>query len=222
MSPELSHDVLKGKERTVREHFPEVVRLRVHRSISWIGRAETFREDADTCFILLWIAFNAAYAGDAEPGEIALGERASFEEYFRKIVRLDNEKRVYNAIWKSFSGPIHTLINNKYVFGPFWRHYNGVDGYEDWEQRFATARRRFEQNLRLHDTPRMLSAVFDRLYVLRNQLMHGGSTWNSSVNRRQIQDGADILSFLLPAFVDIMMDHPNENWGKPFYPVVRN
>lgn len=28
----------------------------------------------------------------------------------------------------------------------------------------------------------ILSILFDRLYVLRNQLVHGGATWNSDVN----------------------------------------
>jgi len=44
---------------------------------------------------------------------------------------------------------------------------------------------------------------------------------NSGVNRAQVRDGAEILGFLMPAFIDIMMDYPNENWGKPYYPVVK-
>jgi hypothetical protein len=24
----------------------------------------------------------------------------------------------------------------------------------------------------------------------------------------------------MPVFVDIMMDHPDEDWGRPFYPVI--
>ncbi|MCA2008623.1 hypothetical protein [Tritonibacter mobilis] len=62
--------------------------------------------------------------------------------------------------------------------------------------------------------------LFDRLYVLRNQLIHGGATWNSSVNRDQLRDGVAILSVLMPVMIDIMMDNANEEWGKPFYPVV--
>ena len=45
--------------------------------------------------------------------------------------------------------------------------------------------------------------LFDRLYVLRNQLVHGGATWNSSVNRGQVKAGAEILAFLVPVFVDV-------------------
>jgi len=29
-----------------------------------------------------------------------------------------------------------------------------------------------------------------------------------------------ILGFLMPVFADLMMDNPDKDWGKPFYPVV--
>ena len=128
---------------------------------------------------------------------------------------------VYNAIWKNFSGPIRVLLHNKYVFAPFWQHRNGIDGFEDWEECFRDAERYFLRALKARDTIRVLSLVFDRLYVLRNQIVHGGSTWNSSVNRDQVRDGAAILAFLMPVFVDVMMDNPDEDWGRPFYPVVK-
>ena len=50
--------------------------------------------------------------------------------------------------------------------------------------------------------------------------MHGGSTWNSAVNRDQVKDGTQILAFLIPIFVDIMMDNHKSDWGLPYYPVV--
>ena len=67
----------------------------------------------------------------------------------------------------------------------------------------------------------VLLVLFDRLYVLRNQLVHGGATWNSSINRAQVKDGAAVLGWLLPVFIDIMLENPDRDWGKPFYPVVR-
>jgi hypothetical protein len=56
--------------------------------------------------------------------------------------------------------------------------------------------------------------------VLRNQLVHGGATWNSTVNRSQVRDGAAVLGWLLPVMIDIMMNNSDRDWGKPFYPVV--
>lgn len=42
--------------------------------------------------------------------------------------------------------------------------------------------------------------LFDRLYVLRNQLVHGGATWNSAASRAQVHDDAAVLGCLLPVF----------------------
>ncbi|HQT65916.1 MAG TPA: HEPN domain-containing protein [Acidocella sp.] len=220
MPQNLHHSGLKAKQRNNRAHFPETMGLRVHRAISWIGRAEQADNDYDSKFIFLWIAFNAAYADEREFQEIAQGERSAFSDYFGKLVRLDTEKRIYNAIWQRFSGPVRMLMQNRYLFNPFWQYHNGIEGFEDWEKRFKDSSMKFGQALQTTDTARVLSFVFDRLYVLRNQLVHGGSTWNSTVNRPQVRDGAAILGFLMPVFVDIMMDHPHEDWGRPFYPVV--
>ena len=83
------------------------------------------------------------------------------------------------------------LMENRYVFNPFWQHHNGIDGFADWEDRFKVSARAFAHAFQAGDTAKVLSFVFDRLYVLRNQLVHGGSTWNSGVNRAQVRDGAD-------------------------------
>ena len=220
MTKAIDHAALKTKQRAIRDGFPETMGLRVHRAISWIGRGEACVDDDDARFIFLWIAFNAAYADEQEFQSIAPGERAAFVDFFGKLDQLDKDRRIYQALWQRFSGPVRMLMENRYVFNPFWQHHNGIDGFDDWEDRFKASARSFAQAFQAGDTARVLSFVFDRLYVLRNQLVHGGSTWNSSVNRSQVQDGAEILGFLMPAFVDIMMDYPIEDWGKPFYPVV--
>lgn len=220
MKDVLDHATLKAKQRAIRDGFPETMGLRAHRSISWIGRAEACGEDDDARFIFLWIAFNAAYADEREFQSVAPGERAAFADYFERLVALDSEKRIDKAIWQRFSGPVKMLLDNHYVFNPFWQHHNGINGFENWEETFRASSRSFAQAFQAGDTAKVLSFVFDRLYVLRNQLVHGGSTWNSGVNRAQVRDGAAILGFLMPAFVDLMMDNPGKDWGKPFYPVV--
>ncbi|QJD18124.1 hypothetical protein HGN31_01520 [Paracoccus sanguinis] len=194
--------------------------LRVHRAISWIGRAEACEGDDDARFIFLWIAFNAAYADERAFQSVPQGERAAFLGYFDRLTALDSDRRIYKAVWQRFSGPVRLLLENRYVFHPFWQHHNGIDGFADWEERFKASAKSFAQAFQSGDTARVLSFVFDRLYVLRNQLVHGGATWNSSINRAQVRDGAAILTFLLPIFADLMMENPNDDWGRPFYPVL--
>lgn len=221
MSNPLHFETLKTKQRAIRHKFPETMGLRVHRAISWIGRSEMCQDDNDAAFIFLWISFNAAYADESNLQSAAVGERAAFTEYFGKLVSLDRENRIYDAIWTRFAGPIMVLMDNQYLFSRFWQHHNGVEGFADWEERFSASSKAFKNALSAGDCVRVLCFLFDRLYVLRNQIIHGGATWNSAVNRAQVRDGAAILGFLMPIFVDLMMDNPSHDWGRPFYPVVR-
>ena len=55
---------------------------------------------------------------------------------------------------------------------------------------------------------------------MRNQLVHGGATWNSKVNREQMRDCANFMGCLVPAIIQIMMDNKAANWEQPCYPVV--
>ena len=174
----------------------------------------------DAAFIFYWIAFNAIYAEDSQEAEWA-SERRSFREYFGKIVGLDKDNVVYDAIWERFSHEIRVFLNNRYVFEPFWKFHNGVSGYDEWEDSFDRSKRGAGFALARQDTAAILSILFDRLYVLRNQLIHGGATWRSSVNRDQVRDGRRIVAFLIPRFVQIMVANPQEPWGAPYYPVVQ-
>ena len=84
----------------------------------------------------------------------------------------------------------------------------------------ARSKRAIATAMSSQDTPTILSSLFDRLYMLRTQLVHGGATWCSKVNRDQVRDGTKILLHLVPIFIDIMMDNPDHPWGMPFYPVI--
>jgi len=219
MQQPLTYDILKAKQREIRNGFSDNFGLRIHRALSWLHRAEREVDDHDAAFIFYWVAFNSAYAED-NIEEVSAGERSRFDDYFEKMISLDTDQVIYNAIWEKFSDSIRLLLNNRYVFQPFWSHHNQVPGYEDWEERFSKSKKKVKFALQDQDTKAILSTLFDRLYVLRNQLVHGGATWNSFVNRSQVQDGARIMIFVVPLFLDLMMDNSDKNWGAPYYPVV--
>ena len=216
----VTHEELQRQCLEGWDSLPDALQLRIHRALSWIGRAEKEAEDDDAAFIFYWIAFNAVYAEDSQEAERA-SERRSFREYFSKIVGLDKDNVVYDAIWERFSHEIRVFLNNRYVFEPFWKFHNGVSGYDEWEDSFDRSKRAAGFALARQDTSAILSILFDRLYVLRNQLVHGGATWRSSVNRDQVRDGRRIVAFLVPRFVQIMVANPQEPWGAPYYPVVQ-
>ncbi|MGA1210092.1 MAG: hypothetical protein ACO3U4_10700, partial [Gemmobacter sp.] len=205
--------------------YPQPMALRGHRASSGIGRAEAERADHDARFLFLWIAFNAAYADarrlDAQGRrDASKHERARIDAFFDLVVRLDASGRIYDAIWARFSGPVRVFLENPFVFRPFWDHQNGEATGAGWQAAFERDQKRLAEALANRRTAQILGTLFDRLYVLRNQIVHGGATWNGKVNRDQMRDGAAILGFLVPVFVDIMLVNPHEAWGDAFYPVI--
>lgn len=213
----LTHEVLKERQRKERDTHPEALALRVHRALSWLHRAEQCT-DEDGRFVFLWIAFNAAYAN--ELGEQRMLEGEKFNSYLARLVGLDENQQLYDLVWQRYSGAIRVLLDNPYVYQPFWDHRNGLAVGDNWESRFSAAKRFANMALASKDTASVLAVVFNRLYTLRNQLIHGGATWNSSMNRSQLRDANAILGELVPVIIGIMMDHAGLVWGEASYPPV--
>ena len=66
-----------------------------------------------------------------------------------------------------------------------------------------------------------MNIIFDRLYVVRNQIIHGGATWGTGRNREQVRDGARIMALLVPVFVELIESNPKDiNWDPPGYSLV--
>lgn len=208
---------LKERQRQERENYGDTLALRVHRAISWLARAEQC-EDLDGRFMFLWVSFNAAYSNDI--GRANTSESALFSSFISKLVDLDTHHTLYNIAWQKYSSAIRVLLDNKFVYQPFWNHHNGLDGFDNWEQSFNDSIKAAHRALGNKDTAAVLSIIFNRLYTLRNQLVHGGATYNSSVNRAQLRDATNILGDVVPVLIEIMMDNPRAHWGEAHYPLV--
>lgn len=192
---------LREEQRARRPKQSESRAIRLHRALSWLQRATYCTDDPDTCFIHLWIAFNAAYAGEFDHGS----ERDKVTSFLRCIVAADSGQQLHALLFRQFSGPIRTLLGNRYVFEPYWRGLQQHDASERWKARFEASNKAAMACMLEGRTADLLGVVLDRLYVLRNQLVHGGATWNSALNRSQLHDGCMILGALVPVIVAVMM-----------------
>ena len=216
----MDYETLKTRHRVVRDDHPTNLTLRVHRALSWLNRAEQLADDQDGRFIFLWIAFNAAYATEIDES-YRLSEQATFREFLQKLLRLDAPGRLERLVWDEFSGSIRVLLDNPFVFPEFWVFHTGRLAEDQWKARFADAKNAAKAALARRATDVVLAIVLTRIYTLRNQLMHGGATWNSAVNRDQVRDCVNFLRRLVPLVIEIMMDNPGTLWGDACYPVIR-
>ena len=194
---------------------------RLRRAYSWLHRSEKAETD-DEKFIFLWIAFNAGYGVElAEDDDAAESKR--FRDFLGEVLNRDREGVIGRLLWNTYPGPVRVLLENRYVFGPFWKYARGAA--TEWRPRFRASNRRAREALANNDLHGVLSEVFMRLYVLRNQIFHGGTTFGEGLGRDQIRDGSNIMASLVPAILEIMdkdiTENPNsEVWGKVFYPRV--
>ena len=134
----------------------------------------------DDAFIFYWIAVNAAYAKDIKDiredrfSKDGLQDHEILRSYFWELLRRDGERKLNAAVCGKLSTPIQGLSANQYVFRQFWR-------YEDWKISFESSKAKAKRAYQNGDTNVILNTLFDRLYVLRNQLVHGGATWKSKM-----------------------------------------
>ena len=212
---------------------------RMRRAESWLARADRAASEGERAgggadgigfacerFLFLWISFNAAYGYDA-PDEEAYDarpqERQKFEEFLREIVKRDTYGKIESVLWTQYAGPVRILLDNEYVFHPFWESVRGSPGGRGWKRRFAIEKRHANRALAASNVDRLLGIVFRRLYVLRNQMFHGGTTFAAGWGRDQVRDGSRIMAALVPVILDIMRadikaNPDTDTWGKVAYP----
>jgi len=212
---------LKDQLRSQRDLFNQHHNTRLHRALSWLKAASEQVEagNEDQAFINLWISFSACFYVEGQ---------TPVHGFLQQLVDMDKEKAIYDCLWHEYSGPVKALIKNPYVFDPFWQYQRSQaeqkQGDENAENQW---RAEFDQSsiealncLSREKVPELLAIVLDRLYVLRNQVLQGGATYQSSVNREQVQDGVKLLSSLMPIIIRIMLNANDEDWGELAYPVV--
>lgn len=201
-------------------------RDRMRRAFSWLKKSRATANSHEK-FIFLWIAFNAAYGAEnigAEGDERYVSEAKRFKQFLREIVRRDEARKLESVIWGDlFSGPIRVLLGNQYVFRPFWEFVQGEKTGDEWKAMLQQNNRRVQYALKRGNVDSLLMEIFHRLYTLRNQIFHGGTTFEQGWGNAQLRDGSRIMDSLVPIILNIMKADIDRNpaskmWGKVAYP----
>ena len=72
----------------------------------------------------------------------------------------------------------------------------------NWKDAMEESKNIIGKALKKKNTVVILQILFSRLYVLRNQLIHGNATWNGQLNRQQVNDGYRLLGALHFSFIE--------------------
>lgn len=208
-------------------HEFDFLRLRLRRAISWGKLAEQLSDDLAVRFIFLWIGFNAIYSRD--PDMVAKGESvaAAFHEikkHLKVLVPLDSEC-IYKIFWKgeAFEACL-SLMEDEYLFQSFWKLRHTKSRKGEWREEWEANKNKFSRVRQFNNTQKrekipivLTCTIFNRLCVLRNQVMHGSATHKSSKNLHALRRGVIVMERFLPTCIDLMLKNPGEDWGAPRY-----
>lgn len=210
--------VLEEVFKNQKAEHSEAFNLRLHRGMSWFKKAMLLDEDLDLKFISLWISFNAIYAREG----IVLQPQQGVKQFLTALSQLDHEHKVEYVLEHKGKQSIHLILDNPYIYQGFWDYQNNKISQASWKTEFEAEQRVVHQALQSRKTAEILTFLFARLNTLRNQILQGGVSYNSVVNRRYIADGCNILSMLIPIFMFILLENAGQlDTEKPFYPVMQ-
>ncbi len=185
--------------------------LRLYRSLSWLSAASKYANDADMAFINLWIALKALVQNS--------DQKCDFSSFATFIDEQDQQGTIYSVCWHEYNDIIRALVKNPFLYDEFWAFQRGQSEQHQWQSFFDDASVSALNALSRKQTDVIISIAFERLSILHQQVLDGGATWQSQVNREQIESGLQLLVSLLPHVMVILLE-ANKPWGEVAYPVV--
>jgi hypothetical protein len=177
--------------------------LRSYRARSWL-RAAGDADSLDARFIFLWVAFNSLY------GQRRAHDWLDVEAFLGKVLHSDAE-RVRKDLLDLHDEGI-ALLGLEFLCFEYWAW-----GFTDRVAETITGHiLQAEFNWAAKTPHKSLFPIFERLYVLRNQVFHGSAKFGSSKNRDSLRPAVPLLERLVRTFCEIVgEDERDARWGSP-------
>jgi len=221
-------------KRIEQRFSPDIMQLkhnrrRVNRMDVWIDLAEKAERNAHHVrFVLLWIAYEAAYAHTPESGRPPSG-RSGEPSFWRNASKLNRNE--LQSVLRAHREPITVLLELRWANQHFWfktTKMENVETAKQWEHAFKEhvqiAKSDFARAIDTGDSASITKALkylFDVLHVVRNQIVHGASAGERSLGITQVRAGAQVLGALVPCFRRIIHNNiKSGQWGIPPFPHV--
>ena len=208
------------RDRLVRQDTENDLRVRIHRACAALRQGERAESDGtaegrDASIVFRWVALNALYGDWDWDAGMPARDRQSLDRFTTELSRADSEGRIRRTL-EAHAEDARALLESPFLIERFWR-----DGEWDQVRPQRGRARNFNEELRSERTSAALHRVLMVIYFLRCQIVHGGATMGSSVNRVTVDPAARLLRALSGQIIAVSMERGLEmSWGELCYPPV--
>lgn len=205
------------KERLNGQAAEHPTTIRFHRACSWLQRAEqATKDDLDLALLSQWVAFNALYGQWDHDAREPLADNECWRHFIERMLDLDKGSHVVDALVEN-KPLVMSIFEDEFLSRYFWQEPCGKRASQS-KKTMYDARTWFIQGNWLL----ILDRLFERIYFLRCQLVHGASTFNGSLNRTAIRHCSQAMDHLMRAFLLVWINFGSDkDWGIMCYPPLR-
>ena len=219
-------------ERTI-EQIKEDNDTRFRRAGAWLKEANG-QSEPPAKFVFSWIAFNAQFADKSarekweKEGRKRPLDLIMICSFVDRIVACGNGEILVAAI-DAVKPSMREIFHLPQTYHGFWDKPSSLRIPEtecteaQWKSHFhrevSKCYKQLSEALAGREAGPVLKHIFDRLYVVRNQVFHGGHSRSKgqSLGYTQIRHGAEVLVKMTQCFQEVMAERmdkfPKEDWG---------
>jgi hypothetical protein len=193
--------------------------VRFHRACSWLQRAEQIagKDDLDLALLSQWVAFNSLYGQWDHSIREPLADGVCWRHFLDRMLALDKGSHIADALVEN-KRLVMSIYEDEFLSRYFWQEPTGKRASQAKKTKYEAGTWYVERNWML-----ILERLFERVYFLRCQLVHGASTFNGSLNRTAIRHCSQAMHHLLRAFLMVWINYgSDEDWGIMCYPPLRS
>ncbi len=211
------HERLRARFKAIRKReggTPENWRIRVHRALSWLKRAQAFDEDQpEGKLLFLWIALNSLYGRWDGRKSFPDTDGPSRIDFIETVCEFGPDS--IGDILHRHRGLVKKILSDPFLSALFWRDPRDAKLKEKTKE----DARRLNDHLRDGKYAHILTRALDRVSTLRGQIVHGASTGGSKLNRDQVRYCLRMLEIAVPVILEIVIEKGcDDPWPPLCYP----
>jgi len=207
------------KQRLVIEDRDNDLRVRVHRACGALEQAERLDAEGekgslDSALVFRWVALNSLYGRWDQERGMPTKDRVALDRFTSQCTEMDRPR--VSAAVEPILQHARELAENPFLCERFWRN-----GEWDSVRPRRGAVRQLQEAIREGRHGAALHQILILAYFLRCQIVHGGATLGSEVNRVTVEPASEILRIVVPQLTAIVIDYGLDmDFGEICYPPV--